>query len=292
MHLRPYKLITLFLVSFLFMAQPSWAGKIAKVKGKKVYIILDAGETVNNGDSLYSTSPEGKKKGLLIVRKIKGNKVIAQLKKGRAQKGMLSMSKGAKKKATDEMGYEDASEVAKPEVETNHEKSDMLFGVMGGFGSATQQVQGIADMAGSTLAVKGIIDYSLFESLGVRARVGMDMFSLTGSNGATNYSTKINYLTVDLLLRYNLLDMKSFGLYANGGMAIYSPLSNQLEPANLPALQADSISTTSLLIVGFGVTVPMGTWKIFAGADYFYFPPSDDVKTTAIAANLGVLFEL
>lgn len=295
MRQRPSRLITLIFLSLMFIGQPSWAGRVVKVKGKKVYIKLSSQEAENvmKGDKLYVTTKSGKKKGLVIIRKMKGKKVIAQLKKGKARKGMKTkLRKTKKKKKMEEVGYEDASEVAQTETEPSSGRPDMQYGFMGGFGSATQEVEGIANMSGSTMSFKGIFDYSLFDDLGVRARAGMEMFSVTGTNGATEYKTDLNYLTIDLLVRYYILNSSSFGLFANAGMGIYTPLSSDLGPAGAQAIKEDSISTTSLLIFGFGVSLPMGSWEIFAGADYFYYPPSDNVTTSAFGGKLGLLFEL
>ena len=288
-----FKLTALLFVSLLFVVQPSWAGRVVKVKkGKKIYIKLDPKEldSTFKGDKLYLTTPSGKKRALVLIRKMKGRLVIAQLVKGKAKKGMLTIAQKTKKKRPRNEPMEEATEMAETETETS-EHPDMMFGILGAFGSATQNVSGVADMSGSSIGVKGIFDYELFSNLGVRARLGLDMVSVTGG---TDYTTDINYLTIDLLLRYYIYRGNSFGLFANLGMGIYSPMSTDMAggPGNVGALQEDSISTTSLLIFGGGASIPFGSWEIFVGADYLYFPPSDDVDTTVIAAKVGLLFAL
>ena len=285
------KLAALIFIGLLFVIQPSWAGRVVKVKkGKKILIRLDAEEVESTfkGDMLYLTTPSGKKRALVLIRKMKGPLVIAQLKKGRAKKGMLTIPKVAKKKRPRKEPIETASEVA--ETETENEPSNMKFGVLGAFGTATQNVTGVADMSGSSMGFKGLFDYNLFDSLGIRARLGLDTISVTGSAGSSNYATDINYLAIDLLLKYDIYRGDSFGFFVNLGMGIYSPMSTDL--GTNAALQADSISTTSLLILGAGASLPFSSWELFVGADYLYFPPSDSVDTTVIAAKLGVLFEL
>ncbi|MCB0379597.1 MAG: hypothetical protein KDD33_13990, partial [Bdellovibrionales bacterium] len=95
----------------------------------------------------------------------------------------------------------------------------------------------------------------------------------------------ITYLTVDLLIRGNMMLGNSFGLYGNLGIGIFSPMSSESK-----ALDEASISTTSVVIGGGGIVLPMGTWEIYAGADYYYFPSSEDVSTSVISGKLGVLF--
>lgn len=90
-----------------------------------------------------------------------------------------------------------------------------------------------------------------------------------------------------MLLRYHLYNSSSFGFFINGGMGIYSPMSKTSS-----ALDPESISTTSILIFGGGVSFPLGGMNFFAGLDYFYFPPSEDVTTSVISGKLGLLFEL
>ncbi len=296
-NLFPLYLMIILTTSILLSTENSWAGRVVKVSGKKVFIILDASEvsSTNKGDKLLLSTPDGKKKALVMVRNMKGNKVIAQLGKGKAARGLVSAPYAGKKKSRpSESTYETATEIAKEEVSSpsSSKQADLRFGVLGSFGTATQSVANKADMTGSLMGVKGLVDYSLFGSLGVRGRFGLDMFSVTGSGGGNNYQTDINYLTVDILARYNIVDSSSFGLFVNGGVGIYSPLSSELSPAGDAALDESSISTTSLLIIGGGVSIPIGSMELFIGADYLYFPPSDDVTTSGLSAKVGLLFAL
>ncbi len=289
------KFVLLFFVAILFVVQPSWAGRVVKVKGKKVFIILDQEEVgaTSKGDNLYTTTRAGKKRGIVTVRAIKGNKVIGQLRKGKAASRMLTKArnKGPRKKQRrrdDPMMMEDASEVAQTEVLERSEFPEMMFGLVGTYGQATQNVANVADMSGSLLGVKAVFDYELFSNFGVKARLGMDMLSVTGSNGGAEFQTDINYLTLDFFLRYYVIRGNSFGLFLNGGLGIYSPMSTDL--GSNAALQEDSISTTSVGILGLGIAIPLGGMEIQLGADYFIFPPSDDVETSVFGAKLGLLF--
>ena len=290
------KLSCFLLLSIFLFAQPSWAGRVVKVKGKKVYIKLDEAEaeSVQQGDQLYLTTPQGKKRALVIVRKMKGTKVLAQLKKGKAQKGFGTLAKSGgsapKKAPQDDVGYEDAATMAQREEDSGG-RPDLLFGLLGAYGSASQDVTSSTttfNTTGSSIAVKGLLDYSLFDDLGVRARVGLEMFNVSGSdNTLANVSTEITYLSIDMMLRYFIYNSSSFGVFLNAGMGIYSPMSK-----TSGALDPESISTTSILIFGGGLSLPMGGWELFAGLDYFYFPPSEDVKTSVISGKFGILFEL
>lgn len=286
-------LIILLFFSFTFSSQNSWAGKVHKVKGKKVYIKLSADEAENTfkGDTLYLTR-KGKKKAIVVIKKMKGNLVIASLKKGKAKKGYKTKKrKGKKKKRMQESSYEDASEVAQNENESS-ERPDLMFGLMGGFGSATQSVTGqfTGDMTGSLMGFKAILDYAMFGSFGVRGRLGMDMISVEGTSNTGSAATDINYLTLDLLLRWYALDSDSFKFFLNGGFGIYSPMSQDLSGTPVAALDESSISTTSIFIFGLGAGIPVGGMELFVGGDYLMFPKSDTVSTTAFAGKIGLLF--
>ena len=285
------KIAILSIIGFLFIAQPSWAGRVVKVKGKKVYIMLDAEEldSTSKGDNLYLTTSAGKKRGIVTVRKKKGRKVIAQLRKGKAKKRMLTRARKSRKKRRDQETMEPAMEVAQADNDDN-EPSDIMYGVLGAFGTATQNVKGVADMSGSSMGFKGIFDYNIIGGFGVKAQLGLDMISVSGSSASQDFATDITYLTVDMMIRYNWMFSNSFGLYGNLGMGIYSPMSTDL--GTNAALEEDSISTTSVFILGAGAIVPFGSWAITGGVDYLMFPPSDEVDTNIIAAKVGVLFSL
>jgi hypothetical protein len=287
------KFALILFVGLLFIVQPLQAGRVLKVKGKKVYIKLNPDEvgTVTQGDALYLTTPAGKKRGLVTIRKMKGRNVIAQLRKGKAQKRMLTLlRKGKKTKRRMKEPMQDTIEVAEKSSSDSTERSDMMLGLLLTYGSASQEVANVADMSGSLIGFKAAFDYSIVGNLGVQARLGMDMLSVSGSDGATNYTTDINYITLDFFLRYYFMRSQSFGFFGHAGMGIYSPMSNDLG-ANA-AIQEDSISTTSVGIIGGGISLPFGSWELQLGLDYYIFPPSDDVSTSVIGGRLGVFFDL
>ena len=77
----------LVLVASLVLANPSaWAARVTKVKGKKVLINLE-GEHEKKGQIFYVVDEKGRKKGVVKIRSIKGDKAIGKLGKGKAKKG-------------------------------------------------------------------------------------------------------------------------------------------------------------------------------------------------------------
>ena len=286
-------ILTLLMVLGLTLHyRTSWAGRVIKVKGKKVYIKLSKKEAkkLSKGDKLYlMTKKSKKKKGVVVIRKKKGRKAIAILKKGKAKKKYITRMRKRKKKGVEE-SMDTIDDIAS--VETDDKYSDLMVGFMGNFTMVEQSIASKppVDMTGSMIGAKIVLDYSLTELFGLRVRTGMDMMKISGTDETENTSeTSINYLVLDILGRFYLLRKKSFGVFINAGAGIYAPLSTDVS-GNPSALDQDSIDTTALGIGGLGLYYSVSGWQIFAGFDYFYFPPSDTVETTSFGGNLGILF--
>ncbi len=289
----PVVLALLIVLGFTPHYQKSWAGRVVKVKGKKVYIKLSKKEAkkLSKGDKLYLTTKSKKKKGIVVIRKKKGKKAIATLKKGKAKKNYLTRMHGKKKKkgTEDSMNTVDDIAVAQTDAENY---SDIMVGLMGSFMMMEQNVASEVPvvMTGFPRGAKIVLDYSLTESFGLLVRAGMNLIQISGTDEKDNTSeTKIDYLAMDLLGRYYFFRTKKFGAFINAGAGVYSPLSPEVS-GDPPALDQDTISTTTLGIGGLGLQYSFGGWQLFASFDYFYFPPSDTVETTAFGGNLGILF--
>ena len=63
------------------------AADIIKIKGASALIDLK-GEPAAPGDLFYAISADGKKRGIIQITKIKGDKALGRLNKGRAEPGM------------------------------------------------------------------------------------------------------------------------------------------------------------------------------------------------------------
>ena len=221
-------ILALFMVLGLTLYhQPSWAGRVVKVKGKKVYIKLSNKEadSLSKGDKLYLISKKSKKKkGVVVIRKIKGKRAIGKLKKGKARKKYLTKMRKRKKGRGDSMDV--AADIAEAEVDTEY--SDVMVGLIGNFTMMGQSITGDdvipVDLTGSMVGAKAVLDYSLTESLGLRVRAGMDMMKVSGTDEKDNTTTvNINYLVLDLLGRFYLFRTRKFGISVVGGAGIYSP---------------------------------------------------------------------
>ena len=291
----PSVLFFAIIFGFVFQQNSSWAGRVIKVKGKKIYIKLSRKEArkASKGDKVRILSKSKKKLGTAVIRKVKGRKAIARLKKGRAEKNNIAKLKRRRKKKRRRKDTIDLDDVASVEADEN--SSDFVMGFMGGWSMAEQSVDSTTpvDMKGSTLGAKLLLDYPLTQSIGLRTRLGMDIFETSGTDENDNTSeTSINYLVLDILARAHFIQNNHFGAFVTLGLGIYSPLSSEVS-GDPPALDQNSISATTLFIAGLGVEYKMENgWRIFLGGDYFYFPPSDTVKTTLFGGKIGFLFPL
>ena len=293
------------------------AGRVIKVKGKKVYIKLSKKESkkISKGDKLYlTTKSKKKKKGVVIVRKKKGRKVIARLKSGEAEKGYRTRRRKRKKKRAEEPMIM-IDEVASTE-EVNQDSS-MKFGIMGSYITMTQAVtltpqneqnkRKNVDMEGSMIGTKLVFNYKLSELFGLQVRGGVDMMELSGKDKESKTSeTSIQYLTMDFLGRLEVPLSSSIGFFTHLGMGIYYPMSKDLT-CKVPeddtrncnngneksVIKEDSISTTGIGIFGLGLQFSLTqNWHVFVHGEYLHFPPSDTVETTSFGGGLGILLSL
>src|SRR5690242_1454548 len=66
----------------LFFSTASYAGDVTKVKGSGALIDLK-GEAASPGDLFYTLSSDGKKRGIIQITKVKGDKAIGKIMKGK-----------------------------------------------------------------------------------------------------------------------------------------------------------------------------------------------------------------
>ncbi len=167
--------------------------------------------------------------------------------------------------------------------------SDMTYGGVAGYDMTTQEVTsgGVSvSMTGSGFSLKGFGDLPISGPLGMVGRLGLMQFNVTGSNSGTAYKTEILYATADLLLRYNFGE-DGFVPFALAGLGLHFPLSktsNVLDPQR--------ISATTVFFAGGGFHYTLSETSYFTlTAEYGMFPPSNDVKTSMIAARAGMGFK-
>lgn len=73
--------------TILSFTNNAFAYHVVKVKNKKILITFSPEENVQTKDTFYAINNTGKKKAIVLITKVKGNKAIAKILKGRAEKG-------------------------------------------------------------------------------------------------------------------------------------------------------------------------------------------------------------
>lgn len=283
-------LISLLLFSFSFSAH---AGKVMKVNGSKVYIMFDQEEPFTTNDYFILNNADGKKLGLVQIKKFKGRKAIGLLKKGKADKGYTTTFKAAGKKAKTQSVVAEDESAEDDDSSSQYPKSRV--GVLAGYGMASQDVDqgnlGASSQSGSSIALRGLYDYPLFQSVYFRGMMGAEFFSVSGDGRpltnlsvVTSTGTDITYLTMDALFHWSFSKGRSSSFYLIGGLGILYPMSKSSD-----IIIEDSIDSLAIGEFGGGMEFHLNGYTLPFEIAYYYFP-SGDVTTSVISLKLGLLF--
>lgn len=271
-----------FIVSLLLLAfiNPAFAADITKVKGDKALINLD-GLEATEGDVFFAIDSNGKKKGLIKIDKVKGDKAIASISKGKAQVGWTLAKRAAKGDITP------SSRRSRSSVSSTN---TMFIGGMLGLGRDSAEVSldsgQVASLSGMGLSFKGFFDYKLFPNIWFRGFAGIENFNGEGQSicgtGGTKCDVKIMYITFDFWGRY-VFSEKDFRPWLGGGFTLLFPMSK-----SSTAIVENSITTTSTYGVGGGADWFISpTSFIPMSVEYQLFPSSAQAKASIIAGRIG-----
>ncbi len=299
---------TLFAALFSFLLfvlpQKTFAASVVGIKGKKVLVNLQ-GEPALKGDIFYLLDASGKKKAIIKIMKVKGNKALALLGKGQARKGYTLKYRpkkgGAAQQAKKNNKNSQKSDTTGEAPSSNDKTSDMYWGLMLGFSQNAMDVElqdnsgnsrGSTSLSGNGFSAKGLVDYNLFSGLWFRGMFGVEQFNAEGDNlcGASpsfneKCTAEIMYLSLDLWGRY-LFSQGGFRPWVGGGFSLMFPLSQ-----TATALDEGSITNTSVMSFGLGIdwfTSP--SFYIPLSVEYGLLPSSDTVSANTIAIRLGAGF--
>lgn len=291
MRLKLLLLVAATLITSLILSPNAFAARVLQVKGKQVLIDLE-GDAANVGDK-YFVMIANKKRGVVTIKKVSKARAIATLDKGKAEvKATLSLAKAAAVANNSDEGSEDQAP-----KKNRKSKSGTTIGVLAGYSMDSQTAKLIspdrlsseeASMSGSGFSLLGFADIPYSGNLGFVGRAGFETFSVTGtssqsfcSGGTSNCLTKITYLTLDALIRYEF-GSGGFVPFVAGGLGIYYPLSKETT-----ALSPD-IGMSTVFLADLGVKYYLSpTSYIPAMVEYGLFPPGPDVSTSIIAVRVG-----
>ena len=284
-------LVPVALISALFVSG-AFAAQITKVKGNKILIKTD-GDSVQGGESFYAMS-NGKKKAIIRISKIKGDKALGVLVKGKAAAGMTLIPRGAA--GTKVAGGRGRSGESTSAEGGDHQRA--YWGGVLGYGmdtmnvavnsSLTNQPIGTAAMSGSGISGKALFDYELFSQIWFRGTSGVEQLNVTGNNicGTGNIqacNAKLMYFTLDLLGRY-VFAIGNFRPWLGGGVGLLFPASK-----SSTALKATSIGTTNVMVIAGGVDYFINPrMYVPISLEYGLLPKSDEVDAHLITFRAGL----
>lgn len=295
------KLTLIFILSWGFVfSLNTFAASVHKVKGRKVLIKVENTD-MSPGDKFYILSESGKKRGLVLIKKVKGSKAFGVIsKKSKAAPGWSLMKKGG--------GSKSASRGSRSKKGSKSSSSkNMAIGFVAGINMANFTVEKIgpseyqSDLSGMGINAKVAFDYQLFGGLWFRGLLGMESINVeddpanafcangtdANNDGDLDYDfpclTEINFIGIDLQARY-VFGKGMFRPFAGGGVGLLMPMSK-----TSTAIREDSIKVSNVFTVLAGADIHLGeSWMIPFQAEYNIFPPTDTVSANYIAIRFGV----
>lgn len=279
---------TILILFTLLFVGPAFAAKIKKVDGKKVLVELE-GDSAKVGDVFVAYDPDGKRRGLIKIKVVKGDKAAGVLGKGKVENGWTvkvsdKSQRTAKSSGSDKHGAGSGSH------------SGDYWGLIGGMSMDSMKVKvdndanGVNEtsvsMSGSSFSLKGFYDAQVFGDIWFRGMGGVEGLAASGSTqagcGGKTCDANIYYLGGDFWGRW-VLPFDSFRPWIGGAFSLMFPLSKKST-----ALESGSITNTSSLSAGGGFDwIVSPTLMIPFQAEYSMLPKSETVEATAIAVRVG-----
>lgn len=284
----PLTLLSLF---FLITASPAFSAQVAKVKGRSL-LIDTQGDDVRPGEIYFVIDLNGSKKAIIKIMKVKGQKALAKLGKGRPQAGMALQKRGASAPRTARSSSQGSSSSS-----YSGTLAPAYWGGLLGIGmdSMTADVidsnnikRGTASTSGMSFSLMGLYDHRLFDKVWFRGIAGMETFKSSGGSqcGASqNQSCDVNitYLSANAIGRY-LFSEDQVRSWIGGGVALMFPAAKD---SNL--LEDSSITSTYALIFTGGVDWQLSpNMYVPISIEYAMLPKSETVEASWIQLRLGM----
>jgi outer membrane protein W len=281
---------TMFAALFLFTFSVfAGAAEIVKIKGASALIELK-GDAAAPGDQFYATS-DGKRRAILQITKVKGDKAIGHISKGKAQVGMTLEPRVASAGHRAGGGHSASGLTGK-----------MFWGGMVGFAQDSANVKvlwqlpaanvgdtkEVASLNGTGYSALGLFDYGFTPNFWVRGLAGLESFNITGSSvcGTGNKSTcdaKINYVSASATARW-LFMTGNYRPWAGLGLGVMFPMTK-----SSTAFDAASISSTQVILFEGGLD-----WQINSrmyvpiSLEYGLLPKSTQVEAHWVELRVGL----
>lgn len=270
----------------------AFSASVTKVNGKKALIQLD-GLEAGPGTELFALNAEQKRKALIRLTQVKGDKAIGDIVQGAAQPGMVVIIKGTPALVP---SYSDAPAGSKSRgaVVGRYKQG---FGLNAGlamssmsFTAKRNSAQADISMTGQSFNLKALYDYQLSKNFTFRGATGLETLNVSAGVPAeaqtfcgdtATCSLSINYLTFEGSAQFNLTNSGT-RFWLGGGFAFLLAMGKN---TNISTLEV--AGTNQLLLLSTGVDIGLGPKNyIPITLEYGLFPFAG-VKLSGLYARAG-----
>lgn len=262
---------------------------------------------VKVGDQLLAVDATGKRRALLQVRQVRGQRAIADITRGQTEVGHQLQARAARptqmsrpvQPSDEKSEASDDSLTARQRLLQQRRKNGPAWGLTANLHQTTMDVEfrvaptnrvASASMSGSSFGLGGFYDHPLTPEFQIRAFSGLEQVKAAGStentdcgNGTTrDCNFDVNYLSVGAQARY-LFGEGDTKFWIGGGGAFFLAMSKSSN-----VLDTSQISTNQVYFLSGGVDIGITRDSFIPlSLDYGMFPPSDTVKAGLITMKVG-----
>ena len=277
-----------FLISLVVLIPLVAIGaEVLQVKGSKVLLNI-GGTDASPGSEFFALDGNGKKRAILRVKQVKGEKAIGELVKGKVEPGMSLKQKGSASASSDS----GSSNSRVQDVNEPEERSKRPRGFMGSFlkrGTGIGFMGGIAQNTMSLTAKNAGISQDFSPVFTVRGNGGIETFNASGTTsnsvlcGGTTCSVAFTYLAFEGHAHYNFMTGPTRA-WVGAGFDFLLTASKSSSIANLDT----SSATNQMMDVEVGADFGLGGGAVVPVAfEYAIFPGSTTVKASSMLLKAG-----
>ncbi|MDG0816057.1 hypothetical protein [Bdellovibrio svalbardensis] len=255
---------------FSFHAQ---AAKITVVKNGKALIDLE-GDSVAVGDQFMALNEQGKRKALLTVKQVKGNKAVATIDKGKPSEGF-------------------ALEAYEGHAGGAHRSKDKAAGGLSvGYAMNNMTVKpanGSVSLTGTSFNLLGFYQMQLDKNISVKFLGGYQTLVAKGTadsaicNGTTDCSVDLSYLGVNALIRYSFHKSKTWDIWGGGGLGFLFAIGKSSN-----VLDTSKVTTNQTIIGSLGADYSLSKDNFIPFQfDYAMFPNNSTSSANQMIFSAG-----
>ena len=229
---------------FLILSVEAHAIKVTQVKNNKALLDLE-GLDASEGQQFVGIGPNGKKKALMTLAKVKNGKAIANI-----TKGQLAMG--------------DAVELYQPRgssqssSEGGHRERKAM-GLMAGYAMNKMDVKsdtGSVSLSGNSFSLVGFYQMTLDGNISVKATAGYESLNASGTastsvgncTAGSSCDVKLAYLGMTALVRYSFIRTQSIEMNAGLGLGFLFAMSKDSN-----VLDTGKVTTNQTIIGSLGL---------------------------------------